>query len=228
MKYGRYIFYALLLFSSISFSQQLSIGLGGGIDFVQGDNYYTHPLEWFGLYDINGTRANFPGMKLGTEYHFNLASKYKFATIPFAVRLNFLYSPLRGCERISYFDEDWGKVITPEVSTILDVWSIHVGADYNLPIEFINSFVTVSLLANHFDETYTHTNTERYEVFFPVYRNGMRYGFSLGMGAAYDISDKLAVELSGNFSVWNEFGRRDGEELFRTIGLNTAIYYKIM
>ena len=57
--------YFVVLFLSLSFpliSQTISIGVGTGLNFINGTSYYTNKFGELGRYEnVNGTETNFGG-----------------------------------------------------------------------------------------------------------------------------------------------------------------------
>ena len=219
----------LSFFLSIQiFSQTFSIGIGSGINFITGENYYTNSLGRIGLYEnVNGTNTNLTGMGLNTEFQLQAIGKFSFNNSPICLIAAFNYLPLRGTEQMLGYDEYLQYEFLQDVTAKMDIWSFQLGVNYYFNLSFLKPFFSASLSANYFDDMWIEFDRGDYIAEFRSYENGMRYGYSVGLGAAYEISKYFDAELSGNFNSFNQLGRREGEELLNSINVLLLIYYKI-
>ena len=218
----------LIFFSPIQiFSQTFSVGIGSGVNFVTGDNYYTHSLGRLGIYpDVNGTTVNLEGMGMRTEFQFQLSGKYSFKDSPFNLFADFNYLPMNGNENMNVWYWFAEEGIESTVTNKMDIWSFQLGANYYFTRSSIKPFISASISANYFSDTWIETDIDFYLTEYKSYENGMRYGYGVGLGAAYEISKYFDAELSGNFNSFNQLGRRDGEELLNSINVLLIVYYK--
>ncbi|MCJ7552463.1 MAG: hypothetical protein MUO34_01145 [Ignavibacteriaceae bacterium] len=218
-----------LICSYSIFPQSISIGLGGGVNFISGDNYYTNNLGRLGLYEnINGTITNLEGMGLNNELQFQLSGKYCFEDSPFSLSAGFDYSPMRGSEQMEVYDFVFETVVIKDVTNKMDIWSFQVGANYSFYIYHIKPFITVSFLSNYFEDVFIVIGDEENFSQFLSYRNGMRYGYSIGAGIGYDIFSTVEINLSSNYNSFNVLNKREGEELLNSVNVLFNIYYKIL
>ncbi len=218
-----------LIFSCSILPQSISIGLGGGVNFITGDNYYTNGLGRLGIFEnINGTTGNLEGMGLTNELHLQLGVKYFFDNSPFSLRAVFSYSPLRGTEQKMIYDFVLMAEVPKDVTAKMDIWGFQAGTDYYFNFYPFKPFFTVSLSANYFDDFYVEFSQPDYKSEYRSYKNGMRYGYSVGAGIAYYILSNLNLELSGSFNSFNVLNKREGEELLNSINIQVSIYYQII
>lgn len=218
-----------LICSFSIYPQSISIGLGGGVNFISGDNYYTDNLGRLGIYEnFNGATTNLEGMGLNNELQFQLSGKYCFEDSPFSLIAGFNYTPMRGSEQLEVWDFVFETAVIREVTAKMDIWSFQLGANYSFNIYNIKPFITVSVLSNYFDDVSIVIGDEENFSQFLSYRNGMRYGYSLGAGIGYYIFSNTEINLSGNYNSFNVFNKRDGEELLNSVNVLFIIYYEIL
>lgn len=223
------IFLMCFIFSYSIFSQSISIGLGSGINFISGDNYYTNNLGRLGIYEnINGTTTNLEGMGLKNELQFQLGGKYSFDNSPFSLISFFNYSPMRGSDQILVYDFVRMSEVPRDVTAKMDIWSFQAGVNYSLNFYAIKPFITALLSANYFDDFYIEFSEPDYKSEYRSYKNGMRYGYSVGVGIAYNISSILNLEISGNYNDFNILHSRNGEELLNSFNVLAMFYYKLL
>lgn len=218
-----------LMFSYSLFSQSISVGLGSGVNFISGDNYYTNDLGRLGIFEnVNGTTTNLKGMGLTNELQFHIAGKYTFDNSPFSLDAGFNYYPLRGNEQMMVYDFMAMTELPKDVTTKMDILSFQLGANYSLNFNAIKPFITASLSANYFDDFYIEFSEPDYKSEYLSYKNGMRYGYSIGIGIAYNIFSNLNLEVSSNYNAFNILHSRDGEELLNSVNVLAIIYYQLL
>lgn len=218
-----------LMFSYSINSQSFSVGLGSGVNFISGDNYYTSELGRLGIYEnINGTTTNLEGMGLKYELQFQLAGKYSFNDSPFSLDAILNFYPLRGKEQMMVYDFTAMTEVPKDVTTKMDIWSIQIGANYSLNFYAIKPFITASLSANYFDDFFIEFSEPDYKSEFRSYENGMRYGYNVGIGFDYNIFSNINLELSSCYNSFNVLHKRDGEELLNSVNVLAIIYYQIL
>jgi hypothetical protein len=88
-------------------------------------------------------------------------------------------------------------------------------------------FIAFSLSANYFDDVWIEFTETDYISEFRSYKNGMRYGYSAGVGLDYIVLTKLELEISSNYNSLNLINRREEEELLNSVNVLFNIYYKI-
>jgi hypothetical protein len=229
MKTLKPILVFFFIFSFQLLPQSLSIGIGSGLNFISGTNYYTDNFGRLGKYeDINGTTTNLEGMDLSNELQFQICGKYSFEKSPFILSTGFNYFPMRGNEQMDVYDFVLMTEVSKDVTTKMDIWSFQIGANYFLEFYSIKPFMSVSLSANYFDDVYIELAETDYMSEFRSYKNGMRYGYSLGLGIAYDVFSNYAFELSSSYNSFNSLHKREGEVLLNSINILFNIYYKII
>ncbi|MFO7523999.1 MAG: hypothetical protein R6W68_00965 [Ignavibacteriaceae bacterium] len=218
-----------LVFSYPTFAQSISVGLGGGVNFISGNNYYTNKPGRLGIYEnMNGTTTNLEGMGLTSELQFQLAGKYAFDDTPFNLISSISYSPMRGSDQILVYDFVKMSEVPRDVTAKMDIWSFQVGAAYYLSFYAIKPFITASLSANYVDDFYIEFSEPDYKSEYRSYKNGMRYGYNAGAGIAYNFFSNLRLEVSGNYNSFNLLHSRDGEELLHTFNVLAIFYYQVL
>ena len=218
----------LLCFSIPLLSQTFSIGAGTGLNFIQGNNYYTDDFGRIGKYEnINGTTTNLTGMGLSNEWQFQINGKYTFINSPFSLTAGFSYSPMRGNEQMLIYDFFLNQEVQRDVTTKMDIWSFQLGTNYTFDLHSFKPFIALSLSANYFDDVWIEFTETDYISEFRSYKNGMRYGYSAGVGLDYIVLTKLELEISSNYNSLNLINRREEEELLNSVNVLFNIYYKI-
>lgn len=223
------IFLILFLVSSPSlFSQSIYVGLGTGINIIEGDNYYTSNFGRFGVYQsVNGTVTNFAGMGLSNEMQFQVNGKYSFNNSPFSFVVGLQYLRMTGKESVPIYSETFKMPIYQNVTTEMDIWNFNLGANYSFNINRFKPFINATLLSNYFDDVFIRIgNDENYSQFLS-YKNGMRYGFSIGTGLGYDVFQNIELELLTSYNSFNVLNKRSGESLLNSIGVLLNVYYKV-
>jgi opacity protein-like surface antigen len=217
------------VFVSNSFCQTISVGVGTGMNMIQGDNYYTRALGSIGVYhSVNGTEASFRGLAMRNGMDFAANAKYAFNTIPISFLAQVHFMPMRGHESILInnivlrFDE------VNDVTTKLDIWSFRFGARYAVDIAHIKPFISATFLINYFGDARLQFDKGDISITRPDYKNGMRYGYHLGLGASYRVLPKLDAEIEGSYSLLNNGNRRDGEVKLNTVNVLLNAYYTIL
>ena len=222
----------VFLFLSLSFpliSQTIYIGVGTGLNFINGANYYTADFGRIGRYEnVNGTVTNFPGLGLSDELEFQLNGKYSLDNSPFSFTAGFNYFRMRGNESMPIYDNILERDIIKDVTSKMDIWSFQLGANYSFNLYSVRPFVAFSFLSNYLDDVYIEIAHGEYISQFPSYKNGMRYGYSLGAGMGYNIFSNFELELSTNYNSLNVLHKRDGEALLNSVNVLFNIYYKII
>jgi opacity protein-like surface antigen len=228
MKSLKVVFLICLVFSFEIFSQSLSIGLGSGLNFINGGNYFTDNLGRIGIYqNKNGTNTTFEGLSLDNEIQFQLGAKYSLEDFPINLLLNVQYLRMRGTESMNIYDNFLGREFLYDVTTKLDIWSLQVGSSYSYYFYSLKPFITASVLFNYFDDVYVELAQDRHLSEYPDYENGMRYGYSLGLGVSYNIFNNIELELLSRYNDLNFLNRRDGEVKLASTSLLLGIYYKV-
>ena len=222
----------VVLFLSLSFpliSQTISIGVGTGLNFINGTNYYTNKFGELGRYEnVNGTETNFAGLGLSNELEFKVQSKYSLDNSPFSFTAGFNYFRMRGNESMPIYDNILERDFIKDVTSKMDVWSFQFGANYSFNLYAVRPFITLSFLSNYLDDVYIEIADGEYISQFPSYKNGMRYGYSLGTGIGYNIFSNVELELSTNYNSLNVLHKRDGEALLNSVSVLFNVYYKII
>ncbi|MDI6802409.1 MAG: opacity family porin [Bacteroidota bacterium] len=229
MKILKITFVLILFFSAHIFSQSLSIGLGSGLNFINGNNYYTDNFGRLGIYEnINGTTTNLTGLGLSRELQFKFGAKYSFENLPLSLTAGLNYLHLRGNESMYIYDVFMQREFLKDVTTKMDIWSFQMGTNYFFSFYFLKPFVAASVSINYFDDVFIELAETDYTSEFRSYKNGMRYGYSLGMGISYNIFSNIELEFSTNYNSWNVFHRREAEEMLNSVNALVNIYYKIL
>jgi len=217
-----------LCFSLPILTQTFTIGAGTGLNFIQGNNYYTDDFGRIGLYEnINGTNTNLIGMKLNTEWQFQVLGKYFFENSLFSLTAGFVYLPMRGYEPIYIYDFMLDQEIKYDGTTKMDIWCFQIETNYSFDLQPVKPFINFSLSANYFDDVWIEYAQADYLIEFRSYKNGMRYGYSAGIGMEYYVISNLMLELSSNYNSFNPVNKREGEELLNTINVLFNINYTI-
>jgi opacity protein-like surface antigen len=118
--------------------------------------------------------------------------------------------------------------IPQDVTTKMDIWSFQLGSKYSIIFYTIKPFITTSLTANYFDDFYIEFSEPNCNSEYRSYENGMRYGYNVGIGFAYNIFSNINLELSSNYNSFNVLNKRDGEELLNSVNVFVIFYYQIM
>ncbi|MBU0561231.1 MAG: hypothetical protein KJ799_16780 [Bacteroidetes bacterium] len=218
-----------LVISFEVFTQSLSIGLGSGVNFIQGGNYYTDNLGRIGRYEnLNGTNTSFTGLSLNTELQFQAGGKYSFENIPINLLADIQYYRMRGNEEVNIYDSFFEREFTYDATAKIDIWSLQLGSSYEFEFYSFKPFLTASAMFNYFGDVYYELAQDRYISEFPDYHNGMRYGYSFGVGISYNIISNIELEILSRYNDFNSFNGRDGEEKLKSTSVLFNIYYRIL
>jgi opacity protein-like surface antigen len=229
MKLLKISFVLISLFSVQISSQSLSVGLGSGLNFINGNNYYTDNFGLLGIYEnVNGTRTNLTGLGLNREPQFRLTAKYSFENLPVNLTADLNYLRMRGNEPMYVYDVLMQREFLKDVTTKMDIWSFQLGTGYDFNFYFLKPFITASVSINYFDDVFIEFAETDYVSEYRSYKNGMRYGYTFGAGLSYSLFSNTDIELSTNYNSWNVFNRRDGEETLNSVSALINIYYKIL
>lgn len=223
------IFLILLLVSSSPlFPQSIYVGLGAGLNIIKGDNYYTSNFGSLGVYQsVNGTVTNFAGMDLSNELQFQINGKYFFNNSPFSLIAGLQYLRMTGNESVPIYSGTFKMPISQNVTTEMDIWNFKLGANYSFNISHLKPFISAALLSNYFDDVFVRIGDDENYSQFLSYKNGMRYGYSIGTGLGYDVFQNIELELSTNYNSFNVLNKRSGESLLNSIGILLNVYYKV-
>ena len=167
-------------------------------------------------------------LRFNNELQFQICGKYSFEDSPFSLSAGFNYSPMRGSEQMEVYDFVFETVVIKDVTTKMDIWSFQLSANYSFDIYPVKPFITLSFLSNYFDNVFIVIGDEEYFSQFLSYRNGMRYGYSLGLGIEYNVFSNVELVLSSNYNSFNVLHKREGEVLLNSVNILFNIYYKIL
>jgi opacity protein-like surface antigen len=219
----------LLIVFNIANSQTISIGLGSGINMIQGNNFYTQDFDRIGLYTKkNGTQTNFAGLAQKNEYEYAINSKIRFSNYPISLIAQVHYIPMRGKENVEMWDLYSYQSHYENVTTINDIWSYRIGVRYDVKFNDFYSFCNASYLMNSWKDAKLQFDYNERITTLPQYRNGMRYGYNSGIGIGYEISSVFEIEMEGSYSFMNEYNVRDGEVKMNTVNILFTTYYAVI
>ena len=228
IRYKTFLSFFLFIYIPL-FAQSISVGVGAGLNFITGSNYYTDDMGSLGIYEsVNGTKAYLTGMKLSTESEFQLNSKVSFSGFPFTLTAGLNYFCMRGNESMPIYDLILEREFERDVITKMDIWSLQIGVSYSLNIYNVKPFISVSALSNYFDDAFIVIADDDNFCQSLNYKNGMRYGYSFGAGIGCDVFSNIELQLSANYNSLNVLHKRDGEELLNSVNILFNVFYKII
>ncbi len=219
----------IIITVNIVYSQTISIGLGSGINMIQGNNFYTEDFGRIGLYtQKNGTQTNFAGLGLKNEYDLSINAKIGFSSLPVIFIAQLHYLPMRGNQSVEMWDFLATHSHYENVKTINDIWSYGFGLRYNAEFNNLYPFCSASFLINNWNNAILQFDYQEHLSTWAQYKNGIRYGYNISMGLGYNISDLFEIEIEGSYSLLNEYNRRDGEVKMNTVNTQFKTYYTIL
>ena len=221
----------LVLFITEAFSQSLSIGLGGGVSAIQGDNFYTKPPGRPGIYSgPNGTVTNAVGLNLGAAPIYAVEVKYRTRVAPIDIVAGVRYIPMRGNGGVSEVRDDPMTPSThPEnVTMINDVWSYRLGLRGVYDMHGLTMFLGASATIDDWKDAKLRYEYQGRFNTMVHYTNGLRYGADVDGGIGYRWFEQWETEASVTYSFLNEWGRRNGEVPMNTLSAQLTLYYTIV
>ena len=218
--------------------QSLSLGIGTGISIVQGHNYFTNNLGPAGLYFVNGTEAEFNGLKFKNENDFAFNIKYGFKYLPISIVTQIHYMPLRGNQSVNIYDSFFQQNILYDITTKIDIWSLNIGVRYATEIFKVKPYLAASMLLDYFGDTWLEFENGNNLFMRRDYQNGMRYGLCFGIGLGYEAIKNIDVEIGANYNYMNLWNRRGAnpmdeihpsvEERMNILNIELSVYYNIL
>lgn len=206
------VLFFLICFSSITYSQNIKYGFGGGLTYVLGPGAYTN--------DIDTSGRNY-GLKSG--YH--LEGKIKFGLQPIPIRLTgqLIYTSISGSKN--------NVVVNPttaiDLETSTSIFTVAFGAEYLLSQESAFSpYANLELQMNAQGKT----NFNR------IYPNGTqefstdsraRWGLGLGAGIDVGLLSQLDLDAGLKLNFVNLFGKNNNEDNFTTFTLSINLLYHL-
>lgn len=219
---------AVFVLSSFIYGQSFSVGLGCNVGFIQGSNYYTHELGFIGIYPVNGTSATFGGLGAKSIFGASALFRYDISDLPLSFTAEIHFQALRGHTEQDIFNFYLNHQEHFKYITELDIWTLAVGSRYSIPFDDLQPFVSAAFLTNYLGDLIVESKLDESTSYRPDYKNGLRYGFSFGLGTSYSLTKYFDIEIKASYNMLNQFNRREGEEILNTIGTALNIYYHLL
>ena len=134
---------------------------------------------------------------------------------------------MRGNEQMLIYDFILNQEVQKDVTTKMDIWLFQLVTNYTFDLNSFKPFIAVSLSANYFDDVWIEIAETNFISEFRSYINGIRYGYSFGVGLDYSVFSNLDLEISTNYNSLNLLNRREEEELLNSINVLFNVYYKL-
>ncbi len=197
---------ALLIASSVNYSQGISLGASGGLSTITGPDIYTNDVS-------EG------GFGFSSAPHFGVKGKFSLPLIPLRITGQVLYSQFTGEGDVAVGNSS----VVASLENKLSVLIYGVGAEYSFVPGPISPYLAFDLFMTNygdFEQTYTtassnvNTTTE----------GESRTGIGLGAGLEFGLLPMIDIDLSAKYNINNLIGKNDGEDTFSTLNVSATVF----
>ena len=192
----------LVLGTLNTFSQSISIGVGGGLTQVTGAKEYI-------------TEVMYGGKDFVSEYNFGAMGKIDIPLIPITPRVFALYHKFTGN----------GLISAARVKYSQSILSLGVGASYSfIPIPTgTDPYIALDVMYNSYGDFTTTKNGNETKV-----PKDSRTGIGVGIGAEITILPIVNLDVSASYRVFNLIGKEDGEKTLSAINLDVFVMFSLL
>jgi hypothetical protein len=210
--------------------QSFSIGIGPGMSFLQGNNFYTRDLGVAGYYQVNGDYANFLGMNFNSEFNLTGMVSYSLAETHLSVYSQVSYIIMRGNDNAMLSPNVFQPDIPLEnfqITTKMNLLSISLGSKYIFSSWNVKPVALLEAQLNNLsDITFEAKNNDK-ETEYLSTKGIQRIGIAVGIGFNYNLYSSIDLELLAKYNEYNLFNKKDGEDDLKSIGINLIFLYSI-
>lgn len=188
----------LFCVSTNTYSQSVTLGVGGGLTSVQGPDDFTNDIS-------DG------GLGLGSEFHYGAKLKVGVPLLPITA-VGFVYNnSFGGSETIQDVD----------VETSWSMLTIGAGVEWTLLPGPVSGFATFDFLFNSFGKA------DGIEIFSDD-DSDSRTGIGIGIGTEFTLLPKINLDATLKYQFNKMFGKEDDEEAMDTINLTVNVLFSII
>lgn len=225
LKYYGLIIIIICTSSSLLFSQNIKIGIGGGYAYIDNDTYYTRDVK-----------SSYFSSQLGLRncYVINSKIKYSSSEIPIILtgEISFFLAK-NNVDYLGYYSFIQSSPAKMHLDVSQYIYSIGIGIESPIVTSFITPYLSLSILLNYFGKTKVERTPKPDSMFDDpknIISNSLRAGINMGFGFDFTLSEKISVDLATKYSFMNLVGKKNvsqkvKEENFNTISIVANVFY---
>jgi opacity protein-like surface antigen len=201
----------LLSLCSVGNAQNLKVGIGGGVAFIQSPEGFTRDIPQAGL-------------GFGVPSAIGIKAELSFPGSPFMVNGEITYLFMSGS---GHFESSvYVPAIQGDVETKNHLFSLALGGEWQVFQGPVRPYLGADFLINSFGDLIRRSanSAGTYE-----YRSGggMRYGFGVGVGTQFSITPTIEIDVSGKYNVYNVFGQERFESTLGAINTKVSVLFSV-
>jgi opacity protein-like surface antigen len=193
----KFVVLAVLLFSSVIFSQGFKFGVGGGLTMIQGPDVLTKDFS-------SG------GIGFGGEYHVGAKAKLSLPVIPLTPIAFLNYHIMSSSE----------EIVGQTFEATSSILSIGAGAEWSLLPGPLSPYLALDVAMNSFGKTEVKTPIGTFTT-----TGESRVGINIGAGAEFTLLPAFDIDASLKYSVFNLIGKESGEETVSALVFNVSLLF---